>query len=120
MSFTDSLLRPEIAALPAYTPGARPAPTAGDAAYHGPKGGGSIHSVMPESGPVKLSSNENPYVPLPAVLQAIETAAHEINRYPDLIATTLTAALADKYRVQPEQIVCGMVQWQFWPTFWLR
>ena len=101
MTYSNSLLRADVAALPAYTPGARPENSPG------PKGGGFIHSVMPESGPVKLSSNENPYLPLPTVLQAIEQASHEINRYPDLNAALLLAELAAKYGVSEDQIVCG-------------
>ena len=44
-------LRPRLASLPAYTPG-RPAAAAGITAY-------------------KCSSNENPFPPLPSVLEAV-------------------------------------------------
>lgn len=79
-------LRPEVAALPQYVPGARPAK---------------------DSDVVKLSSNENPYRPLLAVLEAITTAADEINRYPDMSATELTAVLAARAGVRPEQVAIG-------------
>ena len=62
---------------------------------------------MPVAGPVKLSSNENPYLPLPAVLEAINLAAHEVNRYPDMMAAELLAALAAKYGVAEDQITVG-------------
>lgn len=106
VTFSDSLLRPEIAALPAYQPGARP----GKAAHsgHGHGGWGSqLHSQMPAEGPVKLSSNENPYLPMPAVVEAITAAAQEINRYPDMHAADLVAALAAKFGVTESQIVTG-------------
>jgi len=53
----------------------------------------------------KLSSNENPYGPLPAVLEAI--AESPINRYPDGMATALRERLAERYGVTPGQIQVG-------------
>ena len=53
----------------------------------------------------KLSSNENPYEPLPAVLEAI--AASPINRYPDGMATALRERLAERYGVTPGQVQVG-------------
>jgi histidinol-phosphate aminotransferase len=53
----------------------------------------------------KLSSNENPFEPLPAVLAAIADAT--INRYPDASAAVLRGRLAEKYSVTPEQIQVG-------------
>lgn len=47
----------------------------------------------------KLSSNENPYPPLPGVLEAAVTAAASMNRYPDMGNTALYAALAQTYDV---------------------
>jgi histidinol-phosphate aminotransferase len=47
----------------------------------------------------KLSSNENPYPPLPGVLEAAVTAAASMNRYPDMGNTALYAALAETYGV---------------------
>jgi histidinol-phosphate aminotransferase len=81
-------LRPEISELPTYKAGKKVAPVNGLTAY-------------------KLSSNENAHAPLPSVLLAITDAAAEINRYPDPFTTTLTAALADKFGVQIEQIATG-------------
>lgn len=74
-----------MAALPAYVPGAR-----GGAAW-------------------KLSSNENPYPPLPSVIAAIADAAADTNRYPDMYATDLVEALAASLGggVAPEQVVVG-------------
>lgn len=53
----------------------------------------------------KLSSNENPFEPLPAVLAAIADSA--INRYPDASAAVLRGRLADRHGVTPEQIQVG-------------
>ncbi len=78
-------LRAAVAALPAYVPGAR----------------GAAGKVW------KLSSNENPYSPLPSVLSAIVEAAGEVNRYPDMYATELVEALAGHVGVGAEQVVVG-------------
>jgi histidinol-phosphate aminotransferase len=53
----------------------------------------------------KLSSNENPFEPLPAVLEAISGA--QINRYPDSSATELRVKLAERYGVTEHQIQVG-------------
>lgn len=79
-------LRPAVAALPAYVPGGRVAP--GAAAF-------------------KLSSNENPYPPLPSVVAAIVDAAADVNRYPDMYATELVEALADRLGVTAAEVVVG-------------
>lgn len=54
----------------------------------------------------KLSSNENPLPPLPAVLQAIGSQT-AVNRYPDPMTTTLRTELAAFLGVPPEDIVTG-------------
>jgi histidinol-phosphate aminotransferase len=53
----------------------------------------------------KLSSNENPFEPLPAVLAAI--AESPLNRYPDASALELRERLAADFGVTPEQIQVG-------------
>ncbi len=57
--------------------------------------------------PVRLASNESPYPPLPAVLEAIERAARELNRYPDPSNSLLRARLSDRYGVPARQIAIG-------------
>jgi histidinol-phosphate aminotransferase len=52
----------------------------------------------------KLSSNENPYPPLPGVVEAARLAAEQMNRYPDMGNTALYAALADKLGVDAERL----------------
>jgi histidinol-phosphate aminotransferase len=55
----------------------------------------------------KLSSNESPYPPLPSVLEAIADAAQYTNRYPDLAASAVVQALADKLDVPADHVVVG-------------
>jgi histidinol-phosphate aminotransferase len=56
---------------------------------------------------VKLASNENPLGPSPKALSVLAEAALTLNRYPDGGAVRLRAALADRWKVTPEQIVIG-------------
>jgi histidinol-phosphate aminotransferase len=76
-------LRPEILASPPYRQGK---PAGADA--------------------FKLSSNENPYPPLPGVLEAV-MAAGAFNRYPDASALALREELAARHSVTPDQIHVG-------------
>ena len=79
---TPVRLRPEIIALPAYTQGRAAAPDA-----------------------FKLSSNENPFPPHPAVLAAIRDL--DINRYPDASAFVVRERLAERHGVTPDEIIVG-------------
>ncbi len=53
----------------------------------------------------KLSSNENPFDPLPEVLEAIANGA--INRYPDAAATALSDRLAERFGVTRASVHVG-------------
>ncbi len=55
----------------------------------------------------KLSSNENPYPPLPGVLDAIERAASGFNRYPDMGASGLYAALSKRFDVPEHDLAAA-------------
>src|ERR1700736_6335247 len=55
----------------------------------------------------KLSSNENPYPPLPGVLEAAVEAAGELNRYPDFACGALIEELAAYYAVPVEHLAVG-------------
>lgn len=55
----------------------------------------------------KLSSNENPNPPLPEVIEAAARALADANRYPDMLATELTQALADIHGVDPAGVTVG-------------
>jgi histidinol-phosphate aminotransferase len=55
---------------------------------------------------VKLASNEGPYGPFPAALQAIARHAPELNRYPER-GFELTERLAERHGVGPDRIAVG-------------
>ncbi|MDO9398066.1 MAG: histidinol-phosphate transaminase [Herbiconiux sp.] len=76
-------LRPEILALPAYKQGTA-APTG-----------------------FKLSSNENPFDPLPGVLEAVDLAARRLHRYPNAAAPEITARLAADWGVETDEVIVG-------------
>ena len=59
------------------------------------------------SGSNKLASNENPIGPSPLAVAAISNATAQLHRYPDGGAHNLTAALAKKWDVLPDEIVVG-------------
>ncbi|WIB33308.1 histidinol-phosphate transaminase [Curtobacterium sp. MCSS17_005] len=73
-------IRPEVAVLPAYKQGRQ----AADSAF-------------------KLSSNENPFPPLPGVVEAVQ-AQTSYNRYPDATALALRAVLANRFGLTAEQV----------------
>src|SRR5438309_11459192 len=56
---------------------------------------------------VKLASNEGPFGPFPAALEAIARCAPELNRYPDGGAYRLRAALAERHGVPFEEVAVG-------------
>ena len=72
--------RSHVALIPTYVPGKPPTPRPGLTTY-------------------KLSSNENPYPPLPGVVEAATDAAAVMNRYPDLGSTALYDALSARLGV---------------------
>ena len=51
-----------------------------------------------------LGSNENPLGPSPAAVAAIEEAMTELHRYPKASHTQLTAAVADRWGVDAQQV----------------
>ncbi|HEV7171641.1 histidinol-phosphate transaminase [Pedococcus sp.] len=88
MSDSDVRLRAALDQVPAYVPGKPASAPEGVTAY-------------------KVSSNENPYPPLPSVLDVIRDAAGAVNRYPDMAVTALTQALADRLGVPAEHLATG-------------
>ena len=77
--------RPNVLAIPPYVAGKPPTQRPGLTSY-------------------KLSSNENPYPPLPGVLEAAEAAVAQMNRYPDMGASALYAALGERFGVPVEDL----------------
>ncbi|WP_243075889.1 histidinol-phosphate transaminase [Microbacterium sp. SS28] len=76
-------VRPEVAALPPYKQGRQ----AGSDAF-------------------KLSSNENPFDPLPGVLDQVREIGG-FNRYPDASAARLRARLAERFGVSDDAVHIG-------------
>jgi histidinol-phosphate aminotransferase len=56
---------------------------------------------------VKLASNENPLGPSPKALAVLAEAAATLHRYPDGGAFRLRGALAERWKVSPEQVILG-------------
>jgi len=81
-SDTPVRFRPDMQSLPVYRQGNPPPP-----------------------GGIKLSSNEVPFSPLPAVLKALENG--QWNRYPDATALGVRERLAKKYGVSPDEVLVG-------------
>jgi histidinol-phosphate aminotransferase len=65
------------------------------------KGGQSLENAH------KLSSNENPLGCSPLASAAVERAAKSLELYPDGSAAALREAIAKKYGLDAERIVCG-------------
>lgn len=85
---TQARLRPALDGVPAYVAG-RPAP------------------AIPGLTTFKISSNENPYPPLPSVQAVIADAAMHVNRYPDMANTGLISAIASHVGVPAECVTVG-------------
>ena len=81
-------LRAALANLPKYIPGRPPVARPGLTTY-------------------KISSNENPYAPLPAIVDAAQAAVLHMNRYPDMASTALHAAIAERFGVPAEHVATG-------------
>ncbi len=81
-------LRAALDSVPAYKPG-RPA--------------GAVEGLTA----YKISSNENPYPPLPSVLSVVERAAAHMNRYPDMAVSELTRAIAEYVGVDEDRVATG-------------
>lgn len=80
-------VRPVFDTLPSYAAGKPPAPVEGLTRY-------------------KLSSNENPLGPVPAVARVL-AEFDAVHRYPDPLSTALRTALAEQLGVDAEDIVTG-------------
>jgi len=56
---------------------------------------------------IKLASNESPWGPHPAVVEAIAAAASRLNRYPDQYSKRLRRRIAQRFEVEPSQVAIG-------------
>ena len=79
--------RPGVLDIDAYVPGASQVP-------------GGLK-------PIKLSSNETPLGPSPKAVAAFSAAGAALERYPDGEAKALREAIAARFGLAPERIVCG-------------
>lgn len=69
--------------------------------------GGASH-VEGVSDVVKLSSNENPFGPSEATVEAFRRAGFELHRYPSTDHAALRAAIGAVHDLDPAQIICGV------------
>src|SRR3989344_92316 len=79
------LVRPAAKNIPEYVPGKTPK----------------------EPGAVKLASNENPFGPSPKALEAIAKESKNLQIYPDQKSILLREALAKKFSLADQNIICG-------------
>jgi histidinol-phosphate aminotransferase len=56
---------------------------------------------------IKLASNESPWGPHPAVIEAISHAATGLNRYPDQHARRLRRRIAERFETDPARVAVG-------------
>ncbi|MES6604806.1 histidinol-phosphate transaminase [Cutibacterium acnes] len=56
---------------------------------------------------VKLSSNENPFEPLPSVVEAVTRTLPRFNRYPSMSAEEVRSTIAGHFGVDVSQVVVG-------------
>ena len=56
---------------------------------------------------VKLASNETPWAPHPAVLEAVEGAMGALNRYPDPAKSVLRARIAERHELPAGRVAVG-------------
>ncbi len=85
---TAPQMLPNLQGMPAYRPG-RPAP------------------IGPNGQSFKLSSNESPDGPLPAVLKVLAEAALRSNLYPEISGLPLRVALGERWSVPADDIAVG-------------
>lgn len=85
-------VRPAVAAMASYRPGKSAAQAEDE------------HGITDA---IKLASNENPYPPVPAVVEAIAAAAGDVNRYGDHRAANLRAAIAGWLDVDVDRVAAG-------------
>jgi histidinol-phosphate aminotransferase len=76
---------------------------------HYEAGAASVDSAEREAATdvAQLASNESPFAPVEAVVQAVAQAVSKVNRYPDPAARELRGALSHRYDFPVERIAVG-------------
>jgi len=69
---------------------------------------GGASQIDGVSNVVKLSSNENPFGPSEAAVEAYRRAAFDLHRYPATDHAKLRAAIGEVHGLDPERIICGV------------
>ena len=85
-------ISPDIAGITPYSPG---------------KPIEELERELGITGSIKLASNENPRGPSPKARAVLNEAAQTLHRYPDGGGHYLRQALADRWKVAPDQIILG-------------
>ena len=88
MSERQPRIRDVFESIPTYQPGKQPAPKPGRSTF-------------------KLSSNENPYPPLPGVIETLAGASERVNRYPDMGAVHLYERLSERFGVPVDNLAAA-------------
>jgi histidinol-phosphate aminotransferase len=55
---------------------------------------------------IKMNANENPLGPSPKAVAAMHEAVEHVNRYPDAGSTALRERLAERFGLDPDQVLC--------------
>ncbi|HEX9284129.1 MAG TPA: histidinol-phosphate transaminase [Nitrospirales bacterium] len=85
-------ISPDIAGITPYSPG---------------KPIEELERELGITGSIKLASNENPRGPSPKALAVLSEATKTLHRYPDGGGHYLRQALAERWKVSPDQIILG-------------
>jgi len=85
-------ISPDIAGITPYSPG---------------KPIEELERELGLTGSIKLASNENPLGPSPKALAVLAEAESALHRYPDGGGHVLRRALAERFKVSPDQIILG-------------
>ncbi len=68
---------------------------------------GQAPEAIAAGGIAQLASNESPFPPHPKVVEAIQSAAGAMNRYPDPGATLLRRRIAERFDTEPGHVAVG-------------
>ncbi|MEJ6391475.1 histidinol-phosphate transaminase [Gymnodinialimonas ulvae] len=69
---------------------------------------GGASKIDGHDDPLKLSSNENPFGPSPAAVEAMGRALTDSHRYPSTDHGPLRAAISEVYGLDCERVICGV------------